>query len=299
MAKSKPKQTRRICFTLNNYTPEEVEAITHPAPPLTYVLFGYEVGEQGTPHLQGYVELAKKITFAGLQKLPGYARTSLRVAGGDAAENLTYCSKEDPNPFIWGEPIPEPGVGEKRRWSEARELARTGDFDSIDDQIYLSHRSSLHAIHADAIWSAGDRHSVPSIVLTQWQARVVDIIKVEPHPRKIYFVVDPTGGAGKSTFARYLRHCFPDSLQVLLPGAHKDLAYVLKPSRAYIIDIPRSSSEHVSWPFLEAVKNGYVLSSKYESMIKDFPTPHVFVFANQQPPDGMLSQDRMEFISVN
>ena len=34
----------------------------------SYVIFGLEVGEQGTPHLQGYAEFHKKAKFAAIAK---------------------------------------------------------------------------------------------------------------------------------------------------------------------------------------------------------------------------------------
>ena len=41
------------CMTLNNYTEEQRVALL--ATECTYVIMGEEVGEQGTPHLQGFL----------------------------------------------------------------------------------------------------------------------------------------------------------------------------------------------------------------------------------------------------
>jgi len=40
-------------FTLNNYTPEEVESLKICGS--KYLIFGKEIGDSGTPHLQGYM----------------------------------------------------------------------------------------------------------------------------------------------------------------------------------------------------------------------------------------------------
>jgi len=48
------ERMRRAVFTLNNYTDEEYKYLTEEfAPQTTWMVIGKEVGEQGTPHLQG------------------------------------------------------------------------------------------------------------------------------------------------------------------------------------------------------------------------------------------------------
>ena len=46
-------QGKNWCFTLNNPTPEEVVGVQGVV--CRYLLYGEEVGEAGTPHLQGFV----------------------------------------------------------------------------------------------------------------------------------------------------------------------------------------------------------------------------------------------------
>lgn len=61
----KPYQPRNryICWTLNNPTESEIanlqSLVLDPPQTFTYVLYGKEVGENGTPHLQGYLECSK------------------------------------------------------------------------------------------------------------------------------------------------------------------------------------------------------------------------------------------------
>jgi len=47
--------TRAYCFTLNNYTNADITVLK--SLDFVYLVFGYEVGESGTPHLQGYFYL--------------------------------------------------------------------------------------------------------------------------------------------------------------------------------------------------------------------------------------------------
>lgn len=87
----------RWCFTLNNPTGEDVVAIEGlcDSGVCTYVGFGREVGANGTPHLQGYLEFTKKKTLGGIRQARyWFARAHWEVARGTPKENITYCSKD-------------------------------------------------------------------------------------------------------------------------------------------------------------------------------------------------------------
>lgn len=83
---------RGWCFTVNNYTVEELLAILKIE--CEYLVVGDEVGEEGTPHLQGYVYFAKRgRRFNGVKSLDGLARAHIEPAKGTAEQNRTYCTK--------------------------------------------------------------------------------------------------------------------------------------------------------------------------------------------------------------
>lgn len=83
-------------FTINNYTTEKVETVRKLKEEhdfIRYVLFGFEVGESGTPHLQGYLELRQRKTLASLRRLlPG---AHLEIRKGSQAQAIEYCKKDD------------------------------------------------------------------------------------------------------------------------------------------------------------------------------------------------------------
>jgi len=105
---------RAACFTLNNYTPEELESIRGLSEGglLKYLVYQLEIGESGTPHIQGYAYArdAKSLT-AWKSLLSG--RAHVERARGTPEQCRDYCTKEDSRqegsvPFIWGV-IPEQG----------------------------------------------------------------------------------------------------------------------------------------------------------------------------------------------
>nr|QOU12654.1 replication protein [Canine circovirus] len=83
---------RRWCFTINNPTPEEEDAVKNLAPDAKYLICGREVGESGTPHLQGFVNLKKTCRMGALKARLG-GRGHFEPARGDDCSNKDYCSK--------------------------------------------------------------------------------------------------------------------------------------------------------------------------------------------------------------
>lgn len=139
----------RWCFTLNNYSQEEEDQIK--AIECKYIVFGHEIGEQGTPHLQGFIILNKRVRFSSAKGLFP-ERTHLEIARGTSPEAADYCLKYDKDNFYERGVRPLlPGEGEKKRWADARECAKRGDFDNIPPDIYIRYLGNLKKIHSDAM----------------------------------------------------------------------------------------------------------------------------------------------------
>lgn len=83
-------RARRWCFTVNNFTPDILSQISHRFSTEKYII-GKEVGEKGTPHLQGYVEFKNQVLFSTLKKLCDSAHWEKAI--GDRDSNIKYCSK--------------------------------------------------------------------------------------------------------------------------------------------------------------------------------------------------------------
>ena len=58
-------------FTINNYQPADIERLTSLDKERYVCVFGEEVGEKGTPHLQGYLRADLRIRRAQVEKVLG------------------------------------------------------------------------------------------------------------------------------------------------------------------------------------------------------------------------------------
>lgn len=84
---TRPK-AKHWCFTVNNYNEE---TIIPDRSEYEYMVIGKEVGESGTPHLQGYVVMKKQCLLSTMKKLiPG---AHLEVARGTPKAASDYCKK--------------------------------------------------------------------------------------------------------------------------------------------------------------------------------------------------------------
>lgn len=81
---------RNYCFTLNNWTQKEYDDL------LTwdckYMVIGQEIGKNGTPHLQGYIEFEKPKRLSTIKK--ENERIHWETRKGNAKQASEYCKKE-------------------------------------------------------------------------------------------------------------------------------------------------------------------------------------------------------------
>lgn len=108
-AKAEVRPDRRAnswVFTLNNYTDADCAAVEALAAEAVYLVCGKEVGEQGTPHLQGYVKMPSTRTWSAMMKKFNQ-RAWTEPAKGTAWHSKVYTSKE--RPWLEVGEKPQPG----------------------------------------------------------------------------------------------------------------------------------------------------------------------------------------------
>jgi len=86
-------RARRWCYTLNNYTDEEMSQCLNEFKKQKFFVQGVEVGAEGTPHLQGYVEFKDQKDLSALKKIN--PRIHWEVAKGSKKDNIKYCTKDE------------------------------------------------------------------------------------------------------------------------------------------------------------------------------------------------------------
>lgn len=140
-------KSRDYCFTINNYTDAHIQLLE--TLDCTYVVYGKEVGESGTPHLQGYVRFPSQKTVSAVIKLmPG---AHIEIKKGTCEQAIEYC-KKDGDVYERGEaPMSQKKKGEcnKRRFDDAFAAAKEGRFDDIPSDLLTRYYSTYKKIRAD------------------------------------------------------------------------------------------------------------------------------------------------------
>lgn len=254
---TKPLQTSQLLhhfFTWNNYKDNSIEILCNLFNHIAYdFVFQEEVGESGTPHLQGVVSLKKRMRWREFG-LPLNIHWE-KVKCVDAS--YEYCSR--PN----------------KRFGKCYSLKY-----KIPPKLKIIHESDFY----------------------DWQTKLNELLKTEPDDRTINWVWSQNGGVGKSMFCKFL--VFHFGAIVCGKGAYSDIINIIfkadmEQTNIVIFDLPRNNGNKISYSALEAIKNGMVCNTKYETGAKLFNPPHIIVFSNAEPEYNSMSDDRFIVLNVD
>ncbi len=151
----------------------------------------------------------------------------------------------------------------------------------------------------DGPWSKGIKGISPEPVRTirrsdfyPWQEEVVKMVEDQPDDRSIYWYYDIQGCKGKTSLAKWLA---VNKEAFIFKGGSNDMANRIISEGApklACMNLSRTQENYVSYQTIEDIKDGLIVSSKYEGGQLVFNSPHVIIFANFRPDETKLSQDR-------
>ena len=161
-------------------------------------------------------------------------------------------------------------------------------------------------------------------MLYPWQQLLLEKLRTPPDDRTVIWVHEKAGSAGKSAFCKFLglanEEKFPSQMvdsqgEEYLPcirpvfsgGKAADLKfliaqYAIKYNQApniILFDIARTHKDtSIEWHVVEEIKNGHIVSQKYDSQEVLFNSPHLVIFSNAEPPLDKLSKDRWQILTI-
>lgn len=179
-----PTTVTNFIFTWNNPDLEDPAMLWKPDK-MKYLVFQLEVGQNGTPHYQGYCELHKRQRFQAAKALVS-ASAHLERREGSAAQARDYAMKEDTRqmgPWEFGE-FSDNSPGKRNDLVKLYELAKAGKR------------------KADVL----DEH--PACYMRHYKAfdHVLSLMRPAQVPRQVILLIGMPG-TGKT---RYVRETYPD-----------------------------------------------------------------------------------------
>lgn len=139
-------RSRGWCFTINNPNGWDDADIENLRNATQYTCYGKEVGENETPHYQGFCYFKEKKSLLQVKTL--IPRAHLESQRGTCEQAITYCEK-DGDFQEWGT-RPRGPQGQKSQWKEVLLLARKGELQEIEDKypsIFLRYHSKLLGLY--------------------------------------------------------------------------------------------------------------------------------------------------------
>lgn len=288
-------------FTLNKQNPDDEFRVDVLQRLFTdYAEFGinyivYQHERATTDHLQGYVQMGTRKTLLSMRntfavKLPG---AHFEKAKGNPEQCRNYCTKEETRisgPYEFGT------ISKAGKRSDLDEFMQAQPL--TEDEIYEQFPSII-AKYPQFVRNVIRRRLRPSPVewtpRTPWQCELLSYCYAPASPREVRWYNDPSGNSGKSYFCRNFGLGIG---YVITGGKHADIYYAYAFQPYIFFDWPRCAEETFPYGVVESFKNGYFLSTKYESAPIKFNIPIVIVFANFYPDKTKLSDDRWDIINI-
>lgn len=257
-------------FTLNNYKKKDIPELQKKLNELCISgIFQEEIGEKGTPHLQGCFRTKTKKRFHQIKDVVGFTAHIEIVKNYEKA--YEYCCKEktrNGQVIIIGKPI------------EKLEEIETLTY----NQLYPFQKTLVDIINEKA-----EKRIIPWIYDESGNIGKTELIKflltnMQTEMNKIIYA-----SSGKD---KDICHTIYSSL--IDPKTKKRCANL----KAFLLDLPCTTNDNnICYTTLEKVKDGMIHNQKYETGSVIFNTPHVIVCSNHLPTN--MLNGRIKIYRVN
>lgn len=223
------------CFTLNNFTNDELSIINAFAEgdSCKYLIYGKETGSNGTPHLQGYVHFTLPQRLSYLRNQISH-RGHYEIARGSPLQASDYCKKDGDYTEHGTLPITQgkcSDIDKFRTWVSKQETRPSERLIAREFPGLFLRYPRLTALLGHLL----PQPDIQSGDFKPWQATLDLTLQAEPDDRQVEFIVDPLGAQGKSWFVRYYVSKHPDETQFLSVGKRDDLAFAIDESKSIFL----------------------------------------------------------------
>ncbi len=138
-------KSKHWVFTINN--PTDADALTpNQLGQISYLIIGKEVGDEGTPHWQGYVVFINRKRRTGVARF--FPRGRLAIKEGTVLEALTYC-KKDGDYQEWGTVPVTAQEAVRNNWDDMYAHAKRGEFEEIPKNMLIRYYHAFKRIQQD------------------------------------------------------------------------------------------------------------------------------------------------------
>jgi hypothetical protein len=230
------------CWTWNNYPLNYKSCVEnwYEMDLVNYLICGEEIGESGTPHLQGFLQITKKRRMRALKRLLGIPELHLEKMKGTLDEAISYCQKE-------GGEVLELGnlrrKGKRTDLEAIQESLKNGATELEIAEQYFSQWIRYGKRFKEYQDLLNPRSSSPRFTLESFSTEWIEKVKDYDYSKCMVLVGET--GIGKTEFAL-----------ALLPGAlvvsHMDDLIHFKDQSGIIFDdmsfdhMPRSAQIHIT-----------------------------------------------------
>lgn len=291
-----PKRGRNFGFTWKcEGSPEPKDVLPIDS---KYVYQKESGSKTGYVHWQGYVMFPNPVSLSFLKEISPVACWYNRK--GTHAQMYAYCTKSDSR---LDEPVNvgiEPVLSSGSRTDLAAARALLEECKTYGEVIDNPELDKVRADYPGWIKEILSRkiERNENFEPRPWQE---DVIKMVSSPcdndRVINWYYDENGNAGKTVLAKFLTT--NHGALFLSNQKSADVACIYDGHPIVCFNFSRTTCDRINYEIMENLKDGILMSGKYQPVQKVFKSPHVLVFANFKPKEEAMSSDRWNVVDLS